>query len=48
MHNLQKDTIKRSINIKDLAGISMTLEDGTTEFVLHVTTEYDYRYLSEK
>ncbi|KAL4510672.1 hypothetical protein ABPG72_004826 [Tetrahymena utriculariae] len=38
--------VKRSIDLMNLAGISLSLE--SYEFVIHVKDEYDYRLLSEE
>ena len=35
LHNLKKEDIKRSIDLKDLVGVSVTENEGD-EFVVHV------------
>ena len=34
--------------INDLSGITKTLKGTRNEFTLHVTKEYDYRFMSDK
>ena len=48
VHNLKKEDIKRSINLKDIAGVSVTTEPDGNEFVVHVDSDYDYRFQCEK
>lgn len=38
--------VKRSIELSNLAGISLSLE--SYEFVIHVQNDYDYRLISEE
>lgn len=38
--------VKRSINLKTVGGISLSLK--SFEFVIHVSNDYDYRFLSEE
>ena len=44
VHNLKKEDIKRSINLMDIAGVSVTTEPDGNEFVVHVDSDYDYRF----
>lgn len=48
--NINKNKIKREILIKNLSGISRNAINvkKKSEFTLHVNTEYDYRFISEK
>jgi len=46
--NIKKNKVKRIIQIKTLGGISKTTIPGKIEFTLHVPSEYDYRFHSEK
>ena len=36
------------IQINDLSGITKCLYPGKNEFTLHVNSEYDYRFVSDK
>ena len=40
--------LKRRIKIKDIAAITKSNSKESMEFVLHVPTEYDYRYTSDQ
>ncbi len=42
VYNLKKTSVKRKIPIELIKGI--TVSKLGTEFVLHVPSEYDYRY----
>mmetsp|Transcript_23184 Transcript_23184/g.17611 ORF Transcript_23184/g.17611 Transcript_23184/m.17611 type:complete len:165 (+) Transcript_23184:141-635(+) len=46
--NVKKNKVKRIIQIKTLGGISKCIQPGKTEFTLHVPSEYDYRFHSDK
>ena len=48
VHNLKKEDIKRSINLGEIAGVSVTTEPDGNEFVVHVSSDYDYRFICEK
>jgi hypothetical protein len=50
IYNINKNIIKREILIKNLSGISKNAINAKkkSEFTLHVNTEYDYRFVSEK
>ena len=48
IYNIKKTKIKRSIVINTLSGITKNLQGSKKEFTLHVNTEYDYRFQSEK
>ena len=48
VYNIKKNKIKRQININKLSGISKALLGKDTEFTIHVLSEYDYRFHSEK
>jgi hypothetical protein len=48
IHNLKKEDIKRSINLRDIVGLSVTTESEGNEFVVHVKADYDYRFISDK
>ena len=45
---MKKDDIKRSINLKDIAGVTITTEGESNEFVVHVAADYDYRFISQR
>lgn len=40
--------IKRRIPIHKIGGVSKTTVPGKNEFTIHVPTEYDYRFISER
>jgi hypothetical protein len=41
--------MKRAIPISKIGGISKTTQEGAREeFTVHVPSEYDYRYISER
>lgn len=42
LYNLEKSTIKRTIRVPCIEGVSISL--ASNEIVLHVPSEYDYRY----
>lgn len=48
IYNFKKHKAKRKIPIHLLGGISKTTVGVKIEFTLHVPTQYDYRFLSEK
>lgn len=48
VHNLKKEDIKRSIKLHDISGLSVTTEPDGNEFVVHVKSDYDYRFICEK
>ena len=48
VYNFKKTKIKRAIHIQKISGITKTLVQGKSEFVVHVLSEYDYRFLSDR
>lgn len=49
IYNIKKHKPKRKIGITLLGGISKTVNVANKqEFTLHVPTQYDYRFLSDK
>ena len=48
IYNLKNTSLKRKIRIKDTDGITLSSHPSSNEFVIHVSTEYDYLYSSEK
>jgi len=48
IYNLKKTKVKRAILISKLGGITKTLLNGKPEFVVHIPSEYDYRFISER
>jgi hypothetical protein len=48
VYNIKKTTVKRIIQIKTLGGISKCTAQGKNEFTLHVPSEYDYRFHSDR
>lgn len=48
IYNIKKDKVKRCIKIINLGGLSKTLLGAKTEFTIHVPSEYDYRFVSDR
>lgn len=50
IYNVHKKSVKRTIMVKDIGGMTKTVppSKSTTEFTVHVPAEYDYRFLSPK
>lgn len=50
IYNIHKKSIKRTINIRDVNGISKTVPPSkcNTEFTIHVSGNYDYRFISAR
>ncbi len=48
VYNLKKKTLKRKINLHKITAITFSEHKESQEFVLHVPSEYDYRYTSLK
>jgi phosphodiesterase/alkaline phosphatase D-like protein len=48
VYNIKMTKIKRSIPISSLLGITKNLHGTKREFTLHVNSEYDYRFQSDK
>jgi len=48
VYNIKKTKIKRSIPLSNLSGITKNLQGSKREFTLHVNSEYDYRFQSDK
>jgi len=48
VYNLKKKSLKRKINLKNITAITSSLNKESQEFVLHVPSEYDYRYTSPR
>mmetsp|Transcript_9999 Transcript_9999/g.7524 ORF Transcript_9999/g.7524 Transcript_9999/m.7524 type:complete len:147 (+) Transcript_9999:203-643(+) len=46
--NIKKDKVKRRIKIASIKGVSITARPGKYEFTLHIPSEYDYRFNSDK
>jgi hypothetical protein len=46
--NIKKNKPKRKIPITLLGGISKTIGANRAEFTIHVPSQYDYRFLSER
>ena len=47
LYNLHKKKEKRKIPLGKIDGITKSLANASKEFVIHVTSEYDYRYESD-
>ena len=48
VYNLKKKSVKRKIALIEIGGVSKSLASNSSEFVIHVPKEYDYRYTSDK
>ena len=48
LYNIKKTKPKRKIPISLLGGVSKTVGANKAEFTVHVPTQYDYRFLSER
>jgi len=50
IYNIHKKKVKRTIDIKDIGGITKTVppSKSATEFTIGVPSEYDYRFNSDK
>jgi len=47
LYNMKKKAIQRKIPISEVEAITKSLVKDSQEFVIHVPSEYDYRYISE-
>ena len=47
VYNVKNTEIKRTIDIKKLKCLTMSSKAAEHEFVIHVSTEYDYRFYGE-
>ena len=48
LYNVKGKKVQREIAIKNIGGISRNVVGKTAEFTVHVPSEYDYRYNTEK
>ena len=48
IYNIKKLKVMRKIPIFKIGGISKTTTPGKYEFTIHVPSEYDYRFISER
>jgi len=48
IYNIHKTSIKRQMDIKSLDGVSKNIQGKKSEFTIHIPSEYDYRFLTEK
>ena len=48
IYNFKKKSVKRIIKIQNLAGMTKSTHVGSTEFVIHVKKEHDYRMKSKE
>ena len=46
--NIHKSKVKRTMSIANLDGISKNTNKKKQEFTIHIPSEYDYRFVSEK
>jgi len=47
LYNIKKEDIKRKINVSKIKSVTKSTKDGNREFVIHVKSEYDYRFESD-
>lgn len=47
LYNIKKDSVQRKINVSSIKAITMSTKPGNPEFVVHIKSEYDYRYESD-
>lgn len=47
LYNIKKDAVKRRITIDDINSLSKSIKPGNNEFVVHVSSQYDYRFDSQ-
>ena len=48
IYNLKGENIKRKIKFKDIIALTISGDSNSEEFIIHVPSEYDYFYSSEK
>jgi len=48
IYNFKKKTLRRAIEILNLAGFTKNLASKSDEFVIHISNEPDYRLLSDQ
>ena len=47
LYNVKKETVKRKIQINNIKALTLSSVQGHNEFVVHIKSEYDYRYVSD-
>ena len=47
LYNVKKDQIKRKIDINSIKAVTLSTKKDHSEFVVHIKSEYDYRYESD-
>ena len=47
LYNFKKKQLKRKIDLKDIAAVIKNSKNSN-EFTIHVPSEYDYRYMTDK
>lgn len=48
IYNLKKKSLKRRINLLSVGATTISESKESQEFVIHVPSEYDYRYSSKR
>ena len=48
LYNIKGECVKRRIPIANLAGITKSMIGPKNEITMHVTQDYDYRYISDR
>jgi hypothetical protein len=47
LYNIKKGSIQRTIRVDSIKAVSKSLVQDCNQFVVHVTSEYDYLFESE-
>lgn len=48
LYNLKTKTLRRKINLQKIEALIISTHPDSKEFILHVPSEYDYLYTSQK
>ena len=47
LYNIKKDSVQRRIGVDSIKSVTKSTKGNSQEFVVHVKSEYDYRFESE-
>ena len=47
LYNIKKESVQRRIGVDSIKSVTKSTKGNSTEFVVHVKSEYDYRFESE-
>lgn len=47
LYNIKKDSVQRRIGVEAIKSVTKSTKGNSQEFVVHVRSEYDYRFESE-